>query len=134
MVLWCSSGSMLLFKGITLSKDFSPNLRFFLLGFALFFGVLKAQFALKKSIKRLLRRYAAYSRSIPLKEVYTKSYALLILLMVGLGFLFKFGPIPLPLRVVVDVTVGFALLFSWVLVICGKGSLFGSAQRDISAR
>lgn len=81
-----------------------------LIAAALLIGFLKGRFVLTKTVERVVTRIASLKLPIRFSEVYSKSYWILILSMVGIGISFRFLPISLDLRGVVDLAIGSALV------------------------
>lgn len=82
----------------------------FLVVIGLMIGYLKGKMVFVKSVKRVVERIFSFTSPVRLVDIYTKSYLILILSMVGLGFIIRFLPIGLDVRGVIDVAIGSALL------------------------
>ena len=72
-------------------------------------GLLKGNFVLRKAAFRSLNRIKALKAPHSLKNLYTPSYLVLLLVMVLLGVLMRVLGVPLDVRGFVDVAVGAAL-------------------------
>jgi len=81
----------------------------------LFLGFLKGRFVLSKSAKRVVERLLVIPEPVPIKQVYSLKYSLIILGMVGLGMSMRWLSPPLDIKAWVDTIIGSALM---------NGSLF----------
>lgn len=125
--LWFAIGVSLLYKGLHFIAQaaFEPNslsarmqgmfgspqqASTVLIAAGLIIGYMKAKFVLSKTVRRVVARIASLPLPIRFKDVYSPSYWILILAMVGIGLTFRFLPIPLDLRGAVDVAIGSALV------------------------
>ncbi len=81
-----------------------------LIAAGLLIGFLKGRFVLSKTVQRVVTRIASLKLPIRFADVYSKSYWILILSMVGIGISFRFLPISLDLRGLVDLAIGSALV------------------------
>lgn len=120
--VWLGIGVMLLKKGLDLiilaAQD--PAYASTLLGHeqialglivaGLFLGFLKGRFVLRKSVDRITQHICSFPTPVAFKNIYPKSYYLLLGSMVLLGLAFKWLPIYPELRGFVDVTIGSALI------------------------
>lgn len=73
-------------------------------------GILKGQFVLAKTVKRVIRRILTLQNPIPLKKLYTRGYFFLLLGMMLLGLSMRFIGLPFAIRGCIDIAIGFALL------------------------
>lgn len=81
-----------------------------LISLALLLGFFKGRVILKKSVKRVVGRIRSFPSPIPVKNMYTKGYLMLIGGMMLLGMVFKVLPIPLEIKGFIDFTIGTALI------------------------
>jgi len=126
-ILWALLGMWLLYKGICLiaASAFGPDLnhswasRLFgkaergaeiAVGISVLIGFCKGRFILSKTARRVCHRILSLTPPIQLHQVYSLSYAFLILGMMGLGVTLKFLPIPTDVRGMIDAAVGAALV------------------------
>lgn len=77
---------------------------------ALYLGFLKGKYVLSKSANRTINHIRSLPNPAPLHQIYTRSYLLLLGLMVCLGISIKYLGIPNDIRGMVDVAVGAALI------------------------
>lgn len=110
--IWFVIGSSLLYKGVQLVS--LP-----LLGLGFTIGFFKGKFVLSKTAKKMIARIEGLATPISAKDVYPLSYWILIAAMMGLGMVMRF--VPNEVRGVVDVAVGYALLYA-----CSHYFIYGS--------
>ncbi len=127
-VVWLGIGTLLLRKGlkfllntvdnidnaplVNALSSFSGSIRqsiFTIICLGLIIGYAKKA-VLKKSIDRNVKRIHTLNAPIPITQVYSKSYLIIILAMMSLGLLMRFSRLPLDIRGVIDVAVGSALI------------------------
>jgi uncharacterized protein YneF (UPF0154 family) len=127
-LIWTLVGFFLLSKGLTLvvyslQADYTPFLAYFsskvsskesavllLICLALFIGYIKGRFILLKTVKRVVKRILSLTPPIKIKEVYSRSYLILLLSMTFIGVSVKFLPIAQDIRGFIDLIIGAALL------------------------
>lgn len=73
-------------------------------------GYAKGRFVLGKSARRGVARILTFSNPTSIANIYSRSYYLLLALMIGLGMSIKFLGLPDDVRGAVDVTIGAALI------------------------
>lgn len=81
-----------------------------LISLALILGFFKGRVILKKSVNRVVERIRSFPSPIPVKNMYTKGYLMLIGGMMLLGMVFKVLPLPLEIKGFIDFTIGTALI------------------------
>ena len=81
-----------------------------LICFALFLGIIKGRFALKRTVNRVVTRIRTLPSPFPIKSLYTRGYLILLGSMVLFGMVFKFLPLPLDVKGFIDFTIGAALI------------------------
>jgi len=110
--MWGVVGCLLLYKGLQFlaaGVDSGHSDRaLWLIGLALFVGFLKGRFVLRKTVQRMSLHIMSLKAPIQARDVYPKSYWLLLASMMALGFLLRL--VPLEVRGFVDVAVGSALI------------------------
>lgn len=102
-LIWALAGASLFYKGTQLTSGW-------LVAFGLLIGLLKGQFVLAKTARRVVARIHGLSLPIAFSQVYTPAYWMLIAGMMSLGVLFRVLSIPADIRGVIDVGVGSALM------------------------
>lgn len=144
-LVWLVIGTMLLYKGLNFIGDgtvkANPELQKFatlLIGFGLLIGFLKGRFVLSKTVRRVVTRIISLPLPIRAKDVYPRSYYLLILGMMALGWGFRFLPIAVEWRGMIDVAIGSALINGGMLYLRAarfydKSFLFQSQGPDKAA-
>jgi|SRR6185437_12381375 len=121
--VWLGIGVLLLKKGLDLivlavqesalafSSSFGPEqVALGLIASGLLLGFLKGRFILRKTVDRITQHICSFPTPVAFKNVYTKSYYLLIGSMMAMGFALKWLPIYPELRGFIDVTIGSALI------------------------
>lgn len=121
--IWFFIGSFLLYKGLNFlsqavvlpdsfcSRFEEPgHVATVLIAVGLIVGFLKGRFVLSKTVKRIVTRISALPLPIRFKDVYPKSYWILIGSMVALGMTLRFLPISIEVRGTIDVAIGSALV------------------------
>jgi hypothetical protein len=91
-------------------------------------GLLKGNFVLRKAALRSLKRIKELKAPYSLKNLYTPSYLVLLLVMVLLGVLMRVLGVPLDVRGFIDVAVGSALFrgsFFYFTACCDKNITCG---------
>lgn len=125
---WMIMGGFLLFMGsrFLIKSDVTEQLKITFLVSALIIGFLKGKFVLAKSVKRQIKRISELSGPIFLKNIYSKAYYLLILLMIGLGISLRYCP--LYVRGSIDIAVGMALIQGATLFFRFKKTVQGNCS------
>lgn len=138
-VLWFIIGSLLFFKGLFLvaqslalwdssqltslpllnylSKYLStPQMSaMYLIFTGVLVGFLKAKFVLSKTAQKNVSRLLKKPSPLYLKDLFTVSYMILIGFMAMLGMFFRFIPIYKDVKAFIDIAVGFALIYGFIL-------------------
>ncbi|MCC6127628.1 MAG: hypothetical protein IT584_00290 [Chlamydiae bacterium] len=122
-IIWAFLGMWLLYKGIHFiaSGAFGQDLKHSwtsrlsggpqgVVAVGVLIGFCKGHFVLSKTAKRICLRILSLKLPIQLRQVYSPSYAFLILGMRGLGMGLRFLPIPMDFRGMIDVAIGSALI------------------------
>ncbi|MFS8563267.1 MAG: hypothetical protein LVR00_02625 [Rhabdochlamydiaceae bacterium] len=129
-LIWCAVGVLLLIKGLTYivmaaaapegsHPLFSSIAAFtgtveqaalFLISLGLLVGFIKGRYVLSKTVSRITKRILSLNDPIDWKDVYPKSYYILIFSMMLIGVLFKWLPIGFAIKGFVDVAIGSALI------------------------
>ncbi len=137
--LWFFVGCMLLFKGLFLIVQslalyslsgqtslplLNTTIKYlsnpqtaaaYLVAISVVVGYLKAKFVLSKTAKRNVTRLLSMPSPLHLKDLFTVSYMILIAFMAGLGMTLRFIPIYPDVKAVIDIAVGFALIYGFIL-------------------
>lgn len=106
-LIWAQVGGFLLYKGLSILSAF-PETASWWIAAGLFVGFIKGRFVLAKTVSRVSDRIASLPLPIRFRDVFSKSYWILIGSMMLLGFALRL--VPLEWRGFVDVTVGSALI------------------------
>lgn len=135
-VLWFFIGSLLLIKGFFLmSRCFTsfevstyPLITFFsrylmdhqkatiyLVLLSSLIGFFKAKLVLSKTVQRNVKRILNQPSPLHIKDLFSPSFLMVIGFMFILGMVLKLFPIYLDVRAAIDIAVGFALLYGFVL-------------------
>jgi hypothetical protein len=132
-VLWLAVGSLLFSKGVVLLQSLLvPGITtgFFHASFfgslssqvkvqliliaGLWIGFIKGNFVLRRSANRVLNHIVNQEEPIQLKNLYPKSYLILLGCMCAMGMSLKWIPINPDVKGLIDITVGTALIIgSW---------------------
>lgn len=81
-----------------------------LVAISLFVGFLKGKHLLRKSARKGVERLKTFSDPMPLQQIYSPKYYILLAVMIGLGMSMRFFGIPNDIRGGIDVAVGAALI------------------------
>lgn len=81
-----------------------------LVAIALFIGFLKGKLLLRKSARKGVERLKTFPDPMPLQQIYSAKYYILLAAMIGLGMSMRFLGIPNDIRGGIDVAVGAALI------------------------
>ncbi len=81
-----------------------------LIAVALLLGFLKGRFVLRKTVERIVKHICSFPTPVAFKNIYPKSYYLLLGSMVLLGLALKWVPIYPEIRGFIDVAIGSALI------------------------
>ncbi len=129
-LIWCAAGILLLIKGLTyiVTAASSPEgthplfsaivdltgtveqAALFLISLGLLVGFIKGRYVLAKTVRRITNRILALSTPIHWKDVYPKSYFILLFSMMLMGMLFRWLPIGFVIKGFIDVAIGSALI------------------------
>ncbi|HEY4255173.1 MAG TPA: hypothetical protein VGM34_02370, partial [Chlamydiales bacterium] len=102
-------GVWLLYKGLRLlSLSLDKTFASWLMGGGLLVGFIKGRFVLSKTVQRIVKHIASAPEPISFRNVYPKSYLLLLASMMCLGFVLRF--VPIEWRGFIDIAVGSALM------------------------
>ena len=129
---WLSVGVFLMNKGLSLlavpAEKSSSLVRWLssmagsleqailiLICLGLFIGFMKGRYVLSKTVMRMTDRFYSFEGKIQWSKLYPLSYALLIVMMVGLGISMRWLPIAQEVRGFVDIAIGAALIQGAVL-------------------
>lgn len=126
--VWLIVGLLLLAKGVFLLCTLSTNegilARFFerkasvfpfLIGLGFLLGWAKGHFLLSKSVKRTIARLSSCTGLIHFSKLYRLQDYVLIMAMIALGRFLQWIHCPCDLRGMMNIAIGFALLFGAVL-------------------
>jgi hypothetical protein len=127
-MLWLVIGVMLLYKGMNLimlavqipsSAILLPKIApltrgieqaaLILMCVGIFVGFMKAKFIFSKTVNRVVSRIVSFAEPVPISQIYTKGYIILILGMSALGMSLKFFHLPHDVLGLLDVVIGSAL-------------------------
>ncbi|MDE3046378.1 MAG: hypothetical protein KGJ02_07025 [Verrucomicrobiota bacterium] len=126
-LIWALAGFSLLYKGLSiLGKQVDPNTASWWMAAGLLVGFIKGRFVLAKTVRRMCQRIASLAVPISVKDVYPKSYWILLGSMMLLGFALRL--VPLEWRGFIDVAVGSALLHGALLYVKAARSLVVSGS------
>ncbi len=117
-ILWLAMGGWLFYKGVFwIAHGLNPSWKGWLLCVVsgLVLGGLKGKFVLSKTVDRTVRRLASRPLPLRLKDYAPPSYFILIAAMMVLGMTLNRLPIPMTARGIVDLAIGFALIYGALL-------------------
>ncbi len=81
-----------------------------LIAIALYIGYLKGKYLLRKSAQKGVERLQTFPDPMPLQQIYSPKYYILLGAMIGLGLSMRFLGVPNDIRGGIDVAVGAALI------------------------
>jgi hypothetical protein len=111
--IWLGVGIMLMAKGLPLivhNHLETQNTGLLLISIGLLVGFIKGRWVLSKTVERIVKRIITLPQGFSYKDVYPRSYLVLLSGMIVLGLLLKWLPIPVDVRGTVDVIIGSALI------------------------
>jgi uncharacterized protein YacL len=110
--LWFAVGAMLLTKGVRFLSEGPKITAVFLAIAALVIGLFKARFVLAKAASKMIARLDSFSDTIPLKQLFTVRYCLILGLMAALGITLRILHLRPTIHGFIDLAIGSALLSS----------------------
>lgn len=102
-------------KSLSLFIGSQEKAALFVISSALLVGFIKGRFILSKTVKRIVTRIYGLPSPVVLKDLYPKSYYLLLGAMVLLGFVMRWLPIGAGVRGFIDIAIGSALINGAIL-------------------
>ena len=129
-LIWCAVGVLLLVKGLfyIVNSAASPAIEssvlnaiitltgtaeqaaLFLISFGLLLGFIKGRYVLVKTVRKIVNRILSMNVQIHWRDVYPKSYFIILFTMMLMGMMFRWLPISLVIKGFIDVTIGSALI------------------------